>query len=187
MVVNGNVAIGQGVGTMNGEAGYSFVFSVVDGAYRGGHRDEGKEDHRSDKFRIRISKQDHVIYDNEKDSPVYAEATHIISSGYIVLRDCREDDDERENSVSGSSINPTPGVEFFPNPIKSRMTVRVPDANAETSFYMMDFSGRQYTLNHLPSSSGETHAFDVEDLPPGLYMLRVQNGANSSSVKIVKN
>jgi hypothetical protein len=74
LVVDGDEAVYQGTGRVNGHSGYSFVVSMVDG----GH-------HASDAFRIRIwdTATGDVIYDTQPGDPTDARADVPISRGCI--------------------------------------------------------------------------------------------------------
>lgn len=76
LVVAGSKAIYKGAGTVNGDAGYKFIVSAVDGG-KGG----------TDRFRIKIWDADTsaIVFDNQMGAADGAEATNAISQGSIVI------------------------------------------------------------------------------------------------------
>lgn len=79
LVIAGAKAIYKGSGRVNGESGYRFLISAVDGAQPGGGG--------QDKFRIKIWEADTevVIFDNQSGATDDATATTAISKGAIVI------------------------------------------------------------------------------------------------------
>lgn len=79
LVIAGAKALYKGAGTVNGEAGYKFLVSAVDGAKAGGGG--------VDKFRIKIweSGTGTVVFDNQLGAGDDATATNAISKGSIVI------------------------------------------------------------------------------------------------------
>lgn len=79
LVIAGSKAIYKGAGTVNGDGGYSFLVSAVDGAKPGGGT--------VDRFRIKIWRADTgtVVFDNQTGAADDATATTAISHGSIVI------------------------------------------------------------------------------------------------------
>ncbi|HLF95826.1 MAG TPA: PKD domain-containing protein [Methylococcaceae bacterium] len=77
LVVSGARAQYKGEGTVNGEGGYGFLLSAIDGQVTGGGG--------MDKFRIKIWNAGGVVYDNQMGAADDAEATTAIHSGSIVV------------------------------------------------------------------------------------------------------
>ncbi|NVJ86007.1 MAG: HYR domain-containing protein, partial [Algoriphagus sp.] len=79
LVIAGAKGIYKGTGKINGEEGYSFMVSAIDGAL--------KESTESDKFRIKIwdTESGRTVYDNQSGSSDFADATTEISGGNIVI------------------------------------------------------------------------------------------------------
>ena len=79
LVIAGPKAMYKGEGTINGEPGYSFQLSAIDGAIAGGGG--------TDKFRIRIweTATNVVIYDNKLGAPDNADPTTVLGGGSIVI------------------------------------------------------------------------------------------------------
>ncbi len=78
MVIAGEKAIYKGVGTVNGEAGYAFQLSAVDGGTGGA----------DDRLGVRIWDQltGVVVYDNQQGDDVTADAKNVIGAGSISVK-----------------------------------------------------------------------------------------------------
>jgi len=76
LVVAGTKAVYKGAGTVNGEAGYRFIVSAIDGGKTG-----------PDRFRIKIwnASTDVVVFDNQAGASDDASATNAITQGSIVI------------------------------------------------------------------------------------------------------
>lgn len=79
LVIAGAKAMYKGSGTVNGESGYAFLISAIDGAQSGGGG--------VDKFRIKIwdVDTDTVVFDNQIGAADDAAATTAITKGSIVI------------------------------------------------------------------------------------------------------
>ena len=80
LVIAGSKAIYKGEGSVNGESGYKFLLSAVDGAKPGGGG--------VDRFRVKIwnASTDVVVFDNQIGASDSATATTAISKGSIMIR-----------------------------------------------------------------------------------------------------
>jgi PKD repeat protein len=79
LVVAGARAQYKGTGTINGESGYSFMLTAIDGALPGGGG--------SDRFRIKIweTATGTVVYDNQPGAPDGGDPTTTLGGGNIVI------------------------------------------------------------------------------------------------------
>ena len=69
----------KGIGVIKGQAGtFDFMLTAIDGDQPGGG---GLE-----KFRIRISSPQGVVYDNQMGAADGTDASTVIASGHIVIR-----------------------------------------------------------------------------------------------------
>jgi PKD repeat protein len=77
LTVNGSTAVFRGTGRVDGQSGYEFLVSVVD----------GRPTHSADRFRIKIWKTSTgtVLYDNQAGAADTAAATQALSGGSIVV------------------------------------------------------------------------------------------------------
>ncbi|MFP5367812.1 MAG: hypothetical protein ACLGIS_13390, partial [Actinomycetes bacterium] len=67
----------KGNGTVNGVAGYKFLLTATDGAVNGGGG--------TDKFRIKITKDGTVVYDNLLGAADDATNAQVLTGGSIVI------------------------------------------------------------------------------------------------------
>ena len=79
LVIAGAKGIYKGSGTINGESGYKFMISAIDGAQSGGGG--------VDRYRIKIwdANTSAVVFDNQIGAADDAAATTAISQGSIVI------------------------------------------------------------------------------------------------------
>jgi hypothetical protein len=111
LVIAGFKAIYKGKGTINGESGFSFMISAVDGD----KKDDGKNDKKKygnkevDKFRIKIwrSGTSEVVYDNEKGASDSKEPTTKLTGGSITIHgpEKRKDYSYRESELMAVEWN----------------------------------------------------------------------------------
>jgi len=74
-------------------------------------------------------------------------------------------------------------VEVFPNPTADFLTVRLPGENGVAFAQIFDLQGKVVFEKTI---SGVQHSLDVDSLPTGIYLLRVQQGGKIGSRKFVK-
>jgi hypothetical protein len=77
MVISGAKVTLKGTGTVNGQSGYEFTLQAIDGQVNGGGG--------QDKFRIRITFNNQVIYDNEITLGENDDPTTLLGGGSIVI------------------------------------------------------------------------------------------------------
>jgi len=80
------------------------------------------------------------------------------------------------------------GMELFPNPAGSKVTVRLEKEYADgIEFSIIDLSGRTVKVfNREYVTSGIiTSTLDVEDIPAGLYILRAGSGGDIRNTKLI--
>ncbi len=79
LVVGGARAQFKGLGTVNGEAGYGFLLTAIDGQVSGGGD--------SDKFRIKIfdTATDEIVYDNQMGDDDDAALTTVLTGGQVII------------------------------------------------------------------------------------------------------
>jgi VCBS repeat-containing protein len=78
LVVAGSKAQYKGVGTVNGAAGYSFMLTAIDG-------DDASR--KPDKFRMKITGPDGLVYDNQLNAPDTSDPATVLDGGSIVVHD----------------------------------------------------------------------------------------------------
>ncbi|WP_373495482.1 HYR domain-containing protein, partial [Aquiflexum sp.] len=100
LVVAGHKALYKGEGTINREAGYSFMVSVIDGNL--------KDPIESDKFRMKIWITDtgELVYDNQIGEDENADASSDISGGSIVIHQPKSKGKNKSIDANGLTIVP---------------------------------------------------------------------------------
>ena len=83
-----------------------------------------------------------------------------------------------------ASVQVKPLLSIYPNPVREVLNINLPLGwEAYAQLEIIDMGGKvvlQELLNSLASS------ISVSELPKGLYLLRVQNGTQSSNTKFIK-
>ena len=100
----------------------------------------------------------------------------------------------QKEMISAAGINdiPTSGMNaaVYPNPVNGVMNLVInPEAARQATVVLMDMSGR-IVLNKqfsLQPESLSTLQIPVSDVPAGMYIVKVQAGANTVSHKVVVN
>jgi Concanavalin A-like lectin/glucanases superfamily/PKD domain len=77
LVVGGPKAQFKGAGTVNGNLGYTFILTAIDGEISGGGG--------ADKFRIKITGPGGLVYDNQFNAPDSANPTTLVTVGSITI------------------------------------------------------------------------------------------------------
>ncbi len=81
LVIAGKKAIYRGVGTINGISGYKFVITAIDGNITGGTD--------PDSFRIKISDNYGVVYDNGLGADENSDVSTVLGGGSIVIHEVK--------------------------------------------------------------------------------------------------
>jgi hypothetical protein len=78
---------------------------------------------------------------------------------------------------------------IFPNPANSVLNIKIENITDFNLVEMaiIDLSGRIIKTNNLSFSADGIYSVDISNLPVGLYILKLQEGANSAYFKFVKN
>lgn len=77
----------------------------------------------------------------------------------------------------------------FPNPTNDLLNVQLSgDWNKDLQFSIINQAGQQLInrQSRLPDPENTTYTFDVQDLPAGIYFLRVTDGVRNWSRKVIK-
>ena len=102
--------------------------------------------------------------------------TLIVRSGSEITSLCPDGISENENLIQ---------VDIYPNPSSGIFNVVLPDFyQTEILITVSSMFGQE--LLRMNSTSAETHV-NLENIPPGIYLLRVLEGSKSFSRKIIVN
>lgn len=74
-------------------------------------------------------------------------------------------------------------VSAFPNPVTNSLNVRIPDVKGMADIRIVDMYGKQVISR---TTSQLNTSIDVSRLPAGVYLVKVVNDGNESTMKIVK-
>ncbi len=101
--------------------------------------------------------------------------TSLISYGNIVQTGLAD-----EYAAINNQTREISQVDIFPNPVRSDQSVlniyAVYPESAETSFRLMDLTGREHRFLTHGKLGNEHLTISVDDLPPGQYILHIERG-----------
>ena len=95
------------------------------------------------------------------------------------------------NSVLGTgneTVAAQLALQLFPNPTQGSVTVQCTSlVAAEATFTLRDLAGRTIlqTVAQLPAGAAQ-HQLNLERVPQGMYLLQVQRGELSQTVRVAK-
>ena len=80
------------------------------------------------------------------------------------------------------------GLSLFPNPTDGEVTLRIdlPTAN-DLSVSLYDLNGRELRRRKLGRLARTDETFDFNDLPAGIYLLRVATDRSARTLRVVRN
>ncbi|WP_208609306.1 T9SS type A sorting domain-containing protein, partial [Flavobacterium xinjiangense] len=177
LVIAGAQAIYKGKGTINGNPGYSFMVSAIDG--------DLKTTAVADKFRIKIwlTATGGPVYDNQLGAADNADATTALGGGSIVIHEVKRATTKMEIAAKPIAMGPF-DVKIYPNPAKYQFILKLlggSDEKVEVSVY--DVLGRM--VKNIANSDGQEIKFG-EELPSGSYIAIVSQGVNQKTVRLIK-
>ncbi|RDV10390.1 PKD domain-containing protein [Pontibacter diazotrophicus] len=187
LVVSGHKAQYKGEGNVNGNSGYAFMLSAVDGAYNSSNP--------VDRFRIKVwlKSNGQVVYDNQMGSSEDAEATTALDKGSIVIHDSKF----TSTSTSSLTAAPAQNSDFLEEQFFSYPTVF---SDINTVAFALDkierFTLEVYDLKGALvqkvtsglAEAGKLYHFEVngERLPEGIYIARLATDSQLKSLKIIR-
>lgn len=80
-------------------------------------------------------------------------------------------------------------IHLYPNPASSQVNVKFsPHLNQQTHLTVYNINGKQvYSYNiTTPEQHKATHSFNIEDWPPGIYLLQLNNGHKTETIRFLK-
>lgn len=80
-------------------------------------------------------------------------------------------------------------MSVYPNPTKGDVSINIESASNEAaSLFVADVTGRVVFSKSVDLTSGVNNlSLDLASQPAGIYVVRLQQGANSHSVKVIRN
>jgi len=186
LVVTSTKAIYKGTGKINGAGNYGFMVSALDGGTGGGG---------IDKFRIKIWEisSSAIVYDNNAGLDDNGVPTTALGGGSIVIHTPNgKNSSAREATEAAFESTPvqldeTISIEAYPNPMRSTLSVKVANPKNEVvSIHMMDNTGRTMVMKQPALTTDSVYTVDTEQLPSGLYILKVAVGRAGKTVKLLK-
>lgn len=122
----------------------------------------------SDLFKISVYRDGKAAYRNE---PVTYQISELFSA----------------YSGIGEKIVTEPTLSVYPNPVTDRLTIRGFGQAGETAVISVhDINGKQL-LSETQSATGNDLFISLKSLPSGLFFIKVLEGKNSGTVKILKH
>lgn len=92
--------------------------------------------------------------------------------------------------ISDIQVQANSGLNLYPNPGSKLVTIEYQNAfgmNKAGKLRILDISGREMSSSSLTLKQGDNLIqLDLTRLPSGIYMVEIDNGANTSSAKFVK-
>ena len=199
LVVAGHKAQYKGEGRVNGDNGYGFMLSVVDG--------DRKSPVEPDKFRIKIwdLSTDLVVYDNQMSAGDDAEANTDIGGGSIVIHDGGKgkgnssrfmdmEIDTDEISIARDLMDAEIiETRAYPNPLSPKgLWIEIPAAeyNQVVRPQIYDLNGRMMTNTIFEVEANRSAKylwqFDHQNWKNGVYVLMVNTPTGIQKIKLMK-
>jgi uncharacterized repeat protein (TIGR03803 family) len=179
LVVAGAQAQYKGAGTLNGEPGYKFILTAVDGQLNGTG---------TDRFRIKIWKDGQTVpvYDNQRGAADEATATTAIGGGSILVHDERSK--ARESAAAGAEA-PAATLRSFPNPFTGKTTIEFTLGRDEAyDLEVYDLNGRLVaSLGAAQATAGKANrvVWEAKTAPAGVYFARLTTNSGVQHLKLV--
>lgn len=136
------------------------------------------------KFTFAISNPD-VVHINSSGSVL-----HLTTLGYG-LADIEVTAEDALGKTISSSLkvlvkDKNVNLEAYPNPVKSKLNVRIPSEEQETEVKLFSSTGALVFHKKAVLSAFSPLAVDVDNLAPGTYMLSATYGGNTYTKSVVK-
>lgn len=189
LVIANHKAIYKGKGNINGQDGYAFMVSAIDG--------KKQPNSGPDKFRIKIWSEgsQEVIYDNQMNASENEDPSTVIGGGSIVIHEpargnqnkrMEEEEEGEENEVSEEEkeifeiLNVIDGtnqnqIKIYPNPANHETNVLVNlvgESNVEIRIF--DAAGRLVFSEESFEEQSFTRSIQLDGLSSGLYNVVVK-------------
>ena len=84
-------------------------------------------------------------------------------------------------------LNEIKAISTYPNPNNGEFTISLPYANSPAIITITDILGKVITTKHIPFRDNINETFDLTNLPPATYLIRVEAGGSIYRDKVVIN
>jgi hypothetical protein len=75
---------------------------------------------------------------------------------------------------------------LFPNPAKDRISLKFESAiHNNLKISLINSLGQQVDVLDRPEFNGNTLSFDVKNQPNGLYFIRIENGVETTQLRLL--
>ncbi|UGU18199.1 T9SS type A sorting domain-containing protein [Sinomicrobium kalidii] len=146
----------------------------------------------SGEIQYRIAKADWSVFDESDDHSFlpkapFAENEHITLyyKGELIYGTEPGSNNNSETSLKTTADNNqlTQEVYVYPNPARDHVRVQLNDINDAGNIRLFNRSGR---LLHNRAVKQNTFLIDLQRFPPGIYILEIENGKETTTHKIIK-
>ncbi len=85
--------------------------------------------------------------------------------------------------------NSAGSISIYPNPVKDVLTIEVPSASGNAVVSLVDLTGRTVSEGRSFAQQGATSRtqIDMNGMPAGVYLVRIQDGSEGSVHRVVRN
>jgi uncharacterized repeat protein (TIGR03803 family) len=120
-----------------------------------------------------------LLGENSQSLTVKASGTY---TAKISIEGCTGAQSDPKSFVITGAENENPNFEVYPNPVDTRLSVEWPDIE-EVNIRVFTLTG--YMLKKIKSSSSKVE-IELQDVPPGIYLLEVQTDKTVATKRIIK-
>jgi hypothetical protein len=93
----------------------------------------------------------------------------------------------REMLITGTEFDINQGIRFYPNPVADKLTIEVPDTGKAVSGEIVSSVGQPVGTTRFVSDGQYLKGyFDLRDLSPGLYVLKITQDKKTVNYKVIK-
>lgn len=101
----------------------------------------------------------------------------------IDIGECNSTSDEVEVIVLSTETNKDP-INVYPNPIREKVLVRLPQSGIAAKLYLRDQSGK--VVREWISSGEDVIDLDLREITAGFYILEIKTGNTTMNARLVK-
>lgn len=177
LVVSGIKAKFKGRGSLNGNAGYQFMISAIDG--------DLKTKGDADLFRIKIWNEfsEDVVYDNEMGKGLDEEPSTAIMEGAIVVHVPKVKNKSASTNTNVAALGEI-SVDAYPNPTKGKLNLNInSDEHTDVRVVINNISGQRIFESDYKES--RRIELDLSGNTSGIYFVNVFVGKQQFMNKIV--